>query len=144
MRGASETAGSSTTRINRGEGAWLEEVTPSFRRLWAQDIVSFGYGSQSREIMEVEDYSAKSGCYGAFERRRETSTMEEFNKRMDEMESRIIQAIRKEMRMNQNRSTTGGMLMNENQSSTVVRVKVEREEKAAVIIQALCGLPWCG
>ena len=40
------------------------------------------------------------------------------------------------MLVNQNRSTTGGMLMNENQSSTVVRVKVEREEKAAVIIQA--------
>ena len=39
----------------------------------AQEIVSFGYGSQSREIMEVEDYSAKSECYGAFERRRETS-----------------------------------------------------------------------
>ena len=32
----------------------------------AQEIVSFGYGSQSREIMEV-DHSAKSGCYGAFE-----------------------------------------------------------------------------
>ena len=47
--------------------------------LGAQDIVSFGYGSQSRETMEVEDcYSAKSECYGAFERRRETSTMEEF------------------------------------------------------------------
>ena len=43
----------------------------------AQEIVSFGYGSQSREIMEVEDcYSAKSECYGAFERRRETSTKE--------------------------------------------------------------------
>ena len=28
--------------------------------------------------MEVGDYSAKSGCYGAFERRRETSTMEVF------------------------------------------------------------------
>ena len=42
----------------------------------AQGIVSFGYGSQSRETMKV-DYSAKSGCYGAFERRRETSTMEE-------------------------------------------------------------------
>ena len=43
--------------------------------------------------MEVEDYSAKSECYGAFERRRETSTMEEFkgamNKRMDEMEERM-------------------------------------------------------
>ena len=42
----------------------------------AQEIVSFGYGSQSRETMEV-GYSAKSECYGAFERRRETSTMEE-------------------------------------------------------------------
>ena len=41
----------------------------------AQEIVSFGYGSQSREIMEVEDYSAKSECYGAFERRRETSPL---------------------------------------------------------------------
>ena len=43
----------------------------------AQDIVSFGCGSQSRETMEVEDcYSAKSECYGAFERQRETSTKE--------------------------------------------------------------------
>ena len=33
MRGASETAGSSTTRINRGEGAWLAEVIPSFRTM---------------------------------------------------------------------------------------------------------------
>ena len=49
----------------------------------AQEIVSFGHGSQSRETMEVEDcYSAKSECYGAFERRRETSTWEE---RMDMM-----------------------------------------------------------
>ena len=39
----------------------------------AQDFVSFGYRSQSRETMEV-GYSAKSECYGAFERRRETST----------------------------------------------------------------------
>ena len=36
----------------------------------AQDFVSFGYRSQSRETME---YSAKSECDGAFERRRETS-----------------------------------------------------------------------
>ena len=43
----------------------------------AQEIVSFGCGSQSRETMEVEDcYSVKSECYGAFERRRETSTKE--------------------------------------------------------------------
>ena len=62
--------------------------------------------------------------------------MDELNQRMNEMESRIIQAIRKAMRMNQNRSTTGGMLMNENQSSTVVRVELEKKEKAAVIIQA--------
>ena len=51
--------------------------------------------------------------------------------RMDEMESRIVALL-----LSRNRSTTGGMLMNENQSSTVVRVKLEREEKAAVIIQA--------
>ena len=59
----------------------------------AQEIVSFGYGSQSREIMEVEDYSAKSECYGAFERRRETSTMEEFNKGMAEMDSKLQMVI---------------------------------------------------
>ena len=53
----------------------MEAVFPSNRRLWAQEIVSFGYGSQSRETMEV-GYSAKSECYGAFERRRETSTKE--------------------------------------------------------------------
>ena len=113
----------------------------------AQDFVSFGYRSQSRETME---YSAKSECDGAFERRRETSTMEEFNKRMDQkMEEfnkkmdqrmdRILQAIGMWVNQNQpdaDRSTTGGMLMNENQSSTAVRVKLEREEKAAVIIQA--------
>ena len=112
----------------------------------AQDFVSFGYGSQSRETMEV-GYSAKSECYGAFERRRETSTMEEFNKKMDQKMDQILQAIGMWVNQNQpdaDRSTTGGMLMNENQSSTVVRVKLEREEKAAVIIQALCGLPWCG
>ena len=55
----------------------------------AQEIVSFGYGSQSRETMEVEDcYSAKSECYGAFERRRETSTtdlMEDIKKEMGKM-----------------------------------------------------------
>ena len=50
----------------------------------AQEIVSFGYGSQSRETMEVEDcYSAKSECYGAFERRRETST-KEFDEKLGE------------------------------------------------------------
>ena len=117
----------------------MEAEIPSFRRLWAQGIVSFGYGSQSREIMEVEDYSAKSECYGAFERRRETSTMEEFNKKMDQKMDQILQAIGMWVNQNQpdaDRSTTGGMLMNENQSSTAVRVKLEREEKAAVIIQA--------
>ena len=43
MRGASETAGSSTTRINRGEGAWLAEVIPSFRIIdkTRQDRVAF-------------------------------------------------------------------------------------------------------
>ena len=105
----------------------------------AQEIVSFGYGSQSREIMEVQDYSAKSECYGAFERRRETSTMADFKAEMAEMEQRILQAIGMWVNQNQpdaDRSTTGGMLMNENQSSTAVRVKLEREEKAAVIIQA--------
>ena len=130
----------------------MEAVFPSFRRLWAQDIVSFGYGSQSRETMEVEDcYSAKSECYGAFERRRETSTMADFKADIKrEIASamaeqlREIKAMLAGMMMNQNRSTTGGMLMNENQSSTVLRVKVEREEKAAVIIQDFCGLPWCG
>ena len=96
----------------------------------AQDIVSFGYGSQSRETMEVEEYSAKSECYGAFERRRETSGMEAFkgamNKLMDGMEETSIrisirtleqeedEVMRKRgMLVNQNRSTTGGMLMNE-------------------------------
>ena len=98
--------------------------------------LGFGYGSQSREIMEVEAYSAKSGCHRAFERRLETSTMEEFqgtmNKRMDEMESRMqsaigeIMAMMKEMRMSQNQSTTGG---------------IEKKEKAAVIIQAFLRTP---
>ena len=63
------------------------------------------------------------------------STMEEFKgamiQRMDEMESRIVALL-----LSQNRSTTGGMLMNENQSSTVVRVELEKKENAAVIIQA--------
>ena len=90
------------TKLGGGNSVFSEVMA-------AQEIVSFGYGSQSRETMEV-GYSAKSECYGAFERWRETSTMEEFNKRMDqkmdqilqrmdEMESRIIQAIRKEMRI---------------------------------------------
>ena len=83
--------------------------------------------------MEVDGYSAKSECYGAFERRRETSTMEEFKgamKRMDEETStRILEKIDEMIRML-------GMRMNQNQSSTVVRVKVKREEKAAIIIQA--------
>ena len=35
--------------------------------LGAQHIVSFGYGSQSRGTMEVENYSARRECYGAFE-----------------------------------------------------------------------------
>ena len=53
--------------------------------------------------MEV-GYSAKSECYGAFERRRETLTMadfkaemadfkEEFNKRMNEMDQKMDQII---------------------------------------------------
>ena len=72
-------------------------------------------GSQSRKTMEVEDYSAKSESYGAFERRRETSTMEVL--RMKEM--REIKAMMTGMMMNQNRSTTGGMRMNQNQSTRV-------------------------
>ena len=126
MQGAPETAVSSTTRINRGEGAWLEEVISvhwleevisvhsevisSKRRFWAQDIVPFGYGNQSREIMEVEDYSAKSECYGAFERRRETSTMKEKKRafiavvmkkvgEIGEMYEKLDQKERKMMRM---------------------------------------------
>ena len=94
----------------------------------AQEIVSFGYGSQSRETMEVEDcYSAKSECYGAFERRRETSTMADFKADIKrEIASamaeqlREIKAMLAGMMMNQNRSTTGGTRMNQNQSARVL------------------------
>ena len=75
--------------------------------------------------MEVEDcYSAKSECYGAFERRRETSTMEEFKgglKAMMDEQLWEIKAMMAGMLMSQNQSTTGG---------------IEKKEKAAVIIQA--------
>ena len=51
-----------------------KEGIPSIRRLWAQDIAFQGNrGRQSRKMMEVE-HSASSGCFGASERRRETST----------------------------------------------------------------------
>ena len=133
MRGAPETAGSSTTRINRGEGAWLAEVIPSFRRFWAQEIVSFGCGSQSRETMEVEDcYSAKSECYGAFERRRETSTMKEKKRaftanimkrvgEIGEMYEKLDQKERKMMHMIR--------LM-----KLMIKGGIEKKEKAALII----------
>ena len=80
--------------------------------------------------MEVEDcYSAKSECYGAFERRRETSTMADFTAEMADFKADIASAMAEQLReikamlagmmMNQNRSTTGGMRMNQNQSARV-------------------------
>ena len=109
--------------------------------LGAQDIISFGYGSQSRETMEVEDYSAKSECCGAFERRRETSTKEKIEaigKRLDQkmqmmrVESAIFNyKVAMEERMDDQRVRMDdqrermdemmrmmAMLMNQNQSTT--------------------------
>ena len=68
---------------------------------------------------------------------------ERMDERMDEM-MRMIKSLIAEMLMNQNQSTTGGVEKEEKAAvliqaflrTTVVRVKVEQEEKAAVIIQA--------
>ena len=97
----------------------------------AQEIVSFGYGSQSRETMEV-GYSAKSECYGAFERRRETSTMKEKKRaftanimkrvgEIGEMYEKLDQKERKMMHMIR--------LM-----KLMIKGGIEKKEKAALII----------
>ena len=90
--------------------------------------------------MEVDGYSAKSGCYGAFERRRETSTREErreiWEARMSMWDVRreikeeinwiycpIVQ-MREDLKLERRMRM---ILMNQNQSTTG---RVEKEEKA--------------
>ena len=62
--------------VTNGSGVFLPKrgYGPSNRN---SAFVSGSLGRQSRETKEVEYDSANSGCSGAFERRRETSTWEE-------------------------------------------------------------------
>ena len=93
----------------------------------AQEIVSFGYGSQSRETMEVEDcYSAKSECYGAFERRRETLTMTDF----------IEDAKRKKLGHVQLQKRVSGQRLN---GGSERRRLLVRKSWGEVRIQMTCG-----
>ena len=100
--------------------------------------------------MEVEDcYSAKSECYGAFERRRETLTMADFKAEMADFKADIkreiasamaeqlreIKAMLAGMMMNQNRSTTGGMRMNQNQSARVLGTSETGGQKSRVFLE---------
>ena len=72
---------------------------PSIRRPGPRISHSGNSGRQSRKMMEVE-HSASSKCLGAFERRRETSTMEErWEKIEDNMETIIEGHMNEMMRM---------------------------------------------
>ena len=76
----------------------------------AQDIVSFGYGSQSRETME---YLAKSECDGAFERRRETSPLPP-----REPNSPVVKQDKYEQDMDQMKTAQGDLAVNMDQMET--------------------------
>ena len=76
----------------------------------AQDFVSFGYQSQSRETME---YSAKSECDGAFERRRETSPLPP-----REPNSPVVKQDKYEQDMDQMKTAQGDLAVNMDQMET--------------------------
>ena len=76
----------------------------------AQDFVSFGYRSQSRETME---YSAKSECDGAFERRRETSPLPP-----REPNSPVVKQDKYEQDMDQMKTAQGDLAVNMDQMET--------------------------
>ena len=76
----------------------------------AQDFVSFGYRSQSRETME---YSAKSECDGAFERRRETSPLPP-----REPNSPVVKQDKYEQDMHQMKTAQGDLAVNMDQMKT--------------------------
>ena len=69
-----------------------KEEIPTIRRLGPRISHSGNRGRQNRKMMEVE-HSASSKCLGAFERRRETSTMEE---RWEKIEDTMETAVRDE------------------------------------------------
>ena len=79
-------------------------------RLWAQDFVSFGYRSQSRETME---YSARSECDGAFERRRETSPLPP-----RKPNSPVVKQDKYEQDMDQMKTAQGDLAVNMDQMET--------------------------
>ena len=76
----------------------------------AQDFVSFGYRSQSRETME---YSAKSECDGAFERRRETSPLPP-----RKPNSPVVKQDKYEQDMDQMKTAQGDLAVNMDQMET--------------------------
>ena len=91
--------------------------------------------------MEVDGYSAKSGCYGAFERRRETSTREERREIWEawmsmwdvrrEIKEEInwiycpIVQMREDLKLERRMRM---MLMNQNQSTWVERMEEKMEK----------------
>ena len=75
-----------------------------------QDFVSFGYQSQSRETME---YSAKSECDGAFERRRETSPLPP-----REPNSPVVKQDKYEQDMDLMKTAQGDLAVNMDQMET--------------------------
>ena len=79
--------------------------------------------------MEVDGYSAKSGCYGAFERRRETSTMEDIGTKIDGINN-AMEGMKKDMK--EIKELMLQMLADQRQTPG----ERLRAEKAAVIIQA--------
>ena len=95
---------------SEAEGAQGRSVERTKARLWAQDFVSFGYRSQSRETME---YSAKSECDGAFERRRETSPLPP-----REPNSPVVKQDKYEQDMDQMKTAQGDLAVNMDQMET--------------------------
>ena len=90
----------------------------------AQDFVSFGYRSQSRETME---YSAKSECDGAFERRRETSPLPP-----REPNSPVVKQDKYEQDMDQMKTAQGDL------AAKLIEIQRQQEEFADTL-KAITG-----
>ena len=91
----------------------------------AQDFVSFGYRSQSRETME---YSAKSECDGAFERRRETSPLPP-----REPNSPVVKQDKYEQDMDEMKTAQGDL------AAKLIEIQRQQEEFAATL-KAVTGI----